>query len=272
MEIPEYPVTIFKGGICDTAALTPITDSLYLDSKEFDVAASHTLSKSQEGITGTTVITRELTSSHSLPRTLSSVVGLEPGQDAKKMEGHSSGAVDALEVLERLMIHCAAGYSVPDYMVVSRDHTLDASSGVALAVKAGPLKENRKYRINLNAESVARLFDIEKSLLIVHHEEDDSIVQTLSECEQIWEPGKLILPENKNELIARLSTMLDKGTIDTLEYLRQAYMLPSDTEAEDMYKRMEKRKDEFPPLNKEELDAQRQQQNRQIGLRRNNRQ
>ena len=97
MEIPEYPVTIFKGGICDTAALTPITDSLYLDSKEFDVAASHTLSKSQEGITGTTVITRELTSSHSLPRTLSSVVGLEPGQDAKKMEGHSSGAVDRSE-------------------------------------------------------------------------------------------------------------------------------------------------------------------------------
>lgn len=269
LDVPEYPIMIIKGGICDTSGLTPITDSLYLDSKEFDVAASHTLSKSQDNISGTTVITRELASPHALPRTIGGVIGLEPGHDAKKLDSGSAGANDALEVLERLMIHCAAGYSVPDYMVVSRDHTLDASSGVALQVKARPLVKNREYRVELNTQAVSKLFDIEKYLLAIHHSGDDEAVNLLLECSQTWDAGKLKLPENKNELVTRLSTMLDKGIIDVLEYIRQYYMLPSDVDAENMYTRMNERKDEFPPLNKEEMDAQRQQQTKQLGLTRN---
>jgi hypothetical protein len=266
VSVPEYPLIVIKGGICDTAELTPITDSLYLDSKAFDVAASHTLSKSQDNINGTIVITRDHESPHALPRTLSSAIALEPKQDAKKLDSDSSGAIDALEALERLMLHCAAGYSVPDYLVVSRDHTLTASSGVALQVKARPLIKNREYRAELNQQQVAKLFEIEKYLLAIHHEGDDTAVNLLLDCQQTWDPGALKLPEDKNELANRLSTLLDKGIIDVLEYLRSYYLLPSDVDAEEMYRRMNERKEEFPPLNKEAMDAQKP---KQLGLQRN---
>jgi hypothetical protein len=267
-DVPEYPLIVIKGGICDTSDLTPITDSLYLDSKAFDVAASHTLSKSQDNINGTVVITREHESPHALPRTLSAAIALEPKQDAKKLDSDSSGAIDALEVLERLMIHSAAGYGIPDYMIVSRDHTLDASSGVALQVKARPLVKNREYRFELNQQQVAKLFDVEKYLLAIHHEGDDEAINLLLACTQTWDPGALKLPENKNELVTRLSTMLDKGIIDVLEYIRSYYMLPDDVDAIEMYERMDERKDKFPPLNKEEMDERAKQNTRQLGIKR----
>lgn len=267
-DVPEYPLIVIKGGICDTDALTPMTQSLYLDSIEFDVAASHTLSKSQENINGVTVIRKEAHDAiDALPRTVSPIMALQYGQIAEKLASDSGGSIDALEVLERLMMHCAAGYSVPDYMIVSRDHTLDASSGVALQIKARPLVKNREYRTELNKTSIAKLFDIERYLLEIHHDGDDSEVALLLECSQDWDPGQLKLPENKNELVTRLTMMLDKGIIDVLEYIRQYYMLPSDVDAEEMYTRMSERKDEFPALNKEEMDEQRN--NRPLGLQRN---
>ena len=267
-DIPEYPLIVIKGGICDTSALTPMTESLYKDALEFDVAASHTLSKSQENINGVTVIRKETHDAiDALPRIISPTMALQYGQIAEKLASDSGGSIDALEVLERLMMHCAAGYSVPDYMIVSRDHTLDASSGVALQVKARPLVKNREYRTELNKTAVAKLYDIEKYLLEIHHKGDDAEVALLLECTQDWDPGQLKLPENKNELVTRLTMMLDKGIIDVLEYIRQYYMLPSDVDAEEMYTRMSERKDEFPALNKEEMDEKAQQ--RPLGLQRN---
>jgi hypothetical protein len=270
LNTPEYPIVIIQGGITDSHDLTPITSSLYHNTLEIDLAASHILAGTQDGISGTIVVSREkIGAPHALPRVVSGAMALEPGQSADRLPSDSSGALTALETLERLMIHIASGYSVPDYMVVSRDHTLDASSGVALEIKARPLSKKRAYRAELNELAVNKIFQIEKALIGVHHEGDDSVVSTLLECDQTWDPGCIRLPENKVEQVQRLTGMLNAGVIDIIEYLRQTFTLSSDVEAMEIYDRMSDRAGEYPALNKEEKDEQEKQRTTRLGLQRN---
>ena len=247
--IPEYPIAIIKGGTTDAEVLFPTTESLYVDSKEFDTAASHLLGTSQDAARGTNVLERtELGMGKPLPKSLKGDVALESGMSIKH-ESHDSGAsVDAMSVQKDLMIELASGYSVPDYMVTSEDHAIEASSGIALQVKTRPLKKNREDRIETNAVTVERIFTIEKCLIKMFSEAPESDKQTLFDCVQTWEAGELKLPENKKEVAERIISLMDKGILDTIAAIREYYQLSTDQEAIEIYEQMQERKGKYDTL------------------------
>jgi hypothetical protein len=247
--LPEYPIAIIKGGTTDAEVLMPTTESLYVDSKEFDTAASHTLGASQIASRGTNAVTRtEQGMGKSLPKSLHGDVAFESGIEFKHHQLNSVAAKDALLVLKDLMIELASGYAVPDYMVTSEDHAIEASSGVALQVKTRPLKKDRENRIEINAIAVERVFTIEKSLIKMFSTAPESDKQTLFECVQTWEAGELKLPENKKEAAERIISLMNKGILDTIAGIREYYQLSTDAEAIEIYETMQERKGKYDSL------------------------
>jgi hypothetical protein len=257
LDLPEYPISVLYGGTTDVGGVMPVSESLYRSSLSIDVAASHLLGTSQDAAQGMLKFKRETpaAASQPLPDKVIGAADLPPGVDAEHVDFHSSASKDAMDVLKEMMIQTGAGFGVPDYMVVTEDHTLDASSGVALAIKTRPLRKYRDSRIEENTSSVLRQFEVERSLLHLYYQESDEKEgreSQLWECSQTWDPGELILPENKKESAERLTLLMDKGIIDTIAAIREHYQLPSDDEAIEMYDKMKGRKEEYPPLLKEE--------------------
>jgi hypothetical protein len=149
-----------------------------------------------------------------------------------------------------MMVDAAAGFSVPDYMVVSEDHTLDASSGIALEVKTRSLIQDRNNRIDENIRSINKIFRIEQIYIELFSKAEQSTIDLLSECHQVWDAGEFNLPENKKELVDGISVLMGLGLMDTVEGIRKWYQLPNDVEAKAFYEKMKERAEEFPPLNK----------------------
>jgi hypothetical protein len=250
LALPEYPIGIILGGTTKSASLLPISTSLYHDSVEFDVASSHLLSISQEQARGARVVeVSEQGANQPLPRTLSGYIVAQIGQKVVDFPGNASGSADAMKVKRDLAIDLAAGYSVPDYMVVSEDYTVDASSGIALAVKTRPLKKNREYRIGLNSLQIKKIFDIEKCLIVAHDQDvDDKTAKVLLESTQVWDAGELTLPENKKESAERIKLLGEIGVLDMIAQIREYFQLPTEAEAIEVYEKYRGRATEYPPL------------------------
>jgi hypothetical protein len=268
LNLPEYPIAVIYGGTTDDQdVVCPITDSLYRDSLEFDVAASHLLSGSQDDVAGTDVITRsEVGACAPLPLSTRGTVVLQPGLTFGREMGDASAKDAAEQIHVAKMIQAASGYGVPDYMVVSQDHTLDASSGVALQIKARPLVKNRERRVDDNEASIRRVFKIEQGLIrLFDQSANEAEIKLLSECSQLWDPGELKLPENRKEKAETLSLMLKDGVIDIIYYIREINQLPSDDDAIALYDSMKERGTEYTPL-----VSMQPQQPRTVGLRRTN--
>jgi hypothetical protein len=248
--VPEYPISIIYSGMTEnTGEMMPITTSLYRKCIEFSRAASHTLSTSQDAAAG--CIGVETTSegrNAPIPKSYNKFRTF-PGQTVVSHDRDSSSQEAAYSILKGLMIDAAGGFSVPDYMVVSEDHTLDASSGIALEVKTRPLIQDRQNRIDENAASVRKIFEIEKAYISLFSTAKEGDINLLEECEQKWDAGPYNLPENKLEAAQRITAMTELGLMDTIEGIRQYYRLPDDVEAKEMYRKMEERAEEFPPLN-----------------------
>lgn len=258
-DLPEIPLAVLIGGTVDAEVLCPTFDTLYRQSLIFDKKTSHILDKVEDKAVGTLALTRDV-QAHSmpLPRRVTGVVALQPGQGIEDI-AHDATACDIAHNIKRMdMIDAAASYAVPDFMVVSEDHTIDASSGRALDIKARPLKKDRKNLIDLNGPYVDRLFEIERSTLEFMAEEDPSILTALSQCHQEWEAGPLVLPEDKSEVAQRIIALGNAGIMDTIAQIQEYYQLPSDQEAIDLYNRMNDRKEEFPPLNQEQKEREQQ--------------
>jgi hypothetical protein len=252
-DVPEYPIAIIRGGITNAKLLLPTTTSLYDDAVEFDVASSHLLSNSQRASGGTLAISLDDQGvSRPLPRTIDGAMVLYPGQTAEFLQRDAAGTQQAMETLKDLMIHMASGYSVPDYMVVSEDHTVDASSGVAMEVKSKPLKKNRDLRVKQNTKEIDRIFRIEQALIWMFYEGDDAGKNLLAECDQEWNPGRLTMPESKKDKSARIKELKESGIYDEIEAIRDWYDLATDEEAIEIYNKRKDRAKEFPPLNKPE--------------------
>jgi hypothetical protein len=265
--LPEYPISIIYSGIADsTSDMMPVSTSLYRQCIEFSRAASHTLSTSQDAAAGSIGVETTAEGRNApIPKSLNKF-RLFPGQKVVSVARDSASQEAAYTILKGLMIDAASGFSVPDYMVVSEDHTLDASSGIALEVKTRPLIQDRNNRIDENEASVRKIFLVEKAYISMFGPAGDSAaIALLEECEQHWDPGAYNLPENKLEAANRVNIMTELGIMDAVEGIREYYGLANDTEAKEFYQKMAERADEFPPLGKPEEPEV----SPQIGLRRN---
>lgn len=261
LDVPEIPLAVMYGGTTRDEVLCPVFRTLYEQSMIFDKKGSHIFETVEEKAVGTLAIERDPTANGMpLPRKLSGKVALQPGQTIRDI-AHDATAADIAHNISRMnMVDVAASYSVPDFMVVSEDHTVDASSGRALDIKARPLKKDRKNMVDLNGPYVDRLFQIERSLLgFVDSEEDpDPMIAELLAATQNWEAGSLHLPEDKKEVAERIIALTQGGFMDTIAGIREYYQLPSDEDAKAKYKEMADRMEEFPPLNQAEKDRERE--------------
>jgi len=247
--LPEFPLVIIDGNICDSVDVFPTTDCLYRQSLEIDVAISHILGRSQKQMVGTRAIHKlSNDADNTLPRSLDGDVSLGYGQELKSYDGSIVGSKGALEIAEKLMIHLGASYNVPDYMISSKDYTVEASSGVALKVKALGLIKDRENRIRQNKQQVLKIFDIEKSYLYMFSSIQEAMKARLLECYLSWSAGQLKLPEDKTQISNRIVTLIDKGVIDTVEGIKEYHGFATDKEAKAEYNKYRDRADEFPPL------------------------
>ena len=250
LDLPEYPLTVIVGGITDSDGPMPITYSLYEDCKEFDIQGSHLASTSQEAARGTRAIERsEMAKTMPLPKTTGGDVALMPGQKMVDVPHNGENSVHATTVLKDLMKSVGSGYSLADYMVVSEDHLLDASSGVALAVKTMPLQKFRRARVDENQSAIYKLFQIEKSYIAMFAEPDErAAANLLMQCEQTWDAGELILPENKMEEANRIISLKKEKILDEISAIQEYYKFATEDEAIEHYEKMRQRQKDYPPI------------------------
>jgi hypothetical protein len=255
IDIPEYPIAVINSCMVEKLESFPTYTTLRDDCLEFSRAASHTLGKSQEAASSTITISDNgsgMSSGKPLPRTLSGAISLSPGQKIDSIPHDSASCDTAYSILRNLMVDTAAGYYVPDFMVVSEDQSIDSSSGIALQIKTRPLRKFRQLRIEDNGPSVKKIFEIERALIGLHAKADIADVNMLMSCSQTWDAGDISLPENKLESANRISILMDKGIMDTIAAIREYYQLPTDEEAIALYDTMKEREEQYKPIGKEE--------------------
>jgi hypothetical protein len=247
--VPEFPIIPIMGVTQSTSTPFPVSTSLYEDDIEFTITASHILSKGDDAAGGTDIIELDQVGAGApLPKTLSGAITTLPGQTYRHESRNAADVKTAWEAVQMLKVASASGYAVPDYMMVSEDYALEASSGIALQVKTRPLVKERQRLELINKTNVARIFEIEKALLNMHLADRYRNVESLLPLHMEWSAGPLELPENKQEKAQRLVTLMDKGVIDVIAAIREYNNFATDGEAEEEYNRMKARQQEFPPL------------------------
>lgn len=250
MDLPEYPVFTIHSGLVRRDTLFPITDSLLMEALEADVAASHIRATSGDNAKGTLAFSKSDAGGHQpVPKNLRGEVILEPGQKLESIKHDSSASKIAWELLESEMVSTSQGYTVPDFYVSTRDHTVESASGVALKVRARQLIKLRDRRAALNGASVEKSFLIDKALISLMAEADESTIALLESCEQTWDPGQQDLPEDEEKQINAIERLQDLGIVDTIEAIRIVYNLGNEAEAIDKYEQLKKRSEKYPPLN-----------------------
>jgi hypothetical protein len=253
--IPEYPLAIFYGGHVRRDRLFPLSLSLLEEALEADVAASHIRSTSQDYARGTLALEREQSAmTLPLPRNLRGDVALMPGQKITAPSGDAGAGDVAWRLLKESNIAAAQGFGVPDFYVSSEDHTLEASSGVALKVRATPLEKFRNEQVTINRPSVDKVFEVEKAFLDLYI--DTPEVTQLVSCTQQWDPGPLDYPEDEGLIVENVIKLVDRGFYDTIEAIQTIYQLPSEADAIDKYEALKKRGEQYPPLNKSALEGE----------------
>lgn len=248
IETPEYPIAVVYGGTVSDDSLLPLSDSLMQDSLEVDIAASQIRGSAARNSDGTRTLEKNDSGQQTLPRTLHGDVILENGQKLTALVADSNATKTSWELLEAQMVSIASGYLVPDYFVSSKDHTVEAASGVALKVRSKPMLKFRENRIDINEPSIYRLFEIERTFISLFAEGEEGIIKKLEECEQQWNAGEMIAPENAVEKTNVLGQLYDLGVYDTIETIRVQYNLGSEAEAIDKYEQLLERSKQYPSL------------------------
>ena len=256
--LPEYPLAIFYGGHVRRDRLFPISTSVLEEALEADITASHLRAVSNDHARGARVLYREQKAAGKpLPTSLYGNVSLEPGQKLEACDNDPSGVEVGWTLLKEGNTAAAQGYAVPDFLVSSEDHTLDASSGVALKIRSTGLKKFRSERIGINRPSVDKVFAIEKGLILLFSDAPEATA--LEDCSQVWEPGQLEFPENMTEVVANVKELVSMGVYDTIEAMQVIYQLPSEQDAINRYEALKKRAEKCPPLNASPVDELAQQ-------------
>lgn len=254
IDLPEYPLVMFYGGHVRRDRLFPLSASLLEESLEADVTASHLRATSADNARGTLALEREqMAAGVPLPDHLYGEVSLEPGQKIVRVPAESTGSITGWEILQQEAVASAAGYGVPDYYVSSQDHTVEASSGVALKIRTGPLIKFRDKRIAINTPSVAKVFEIEKVMIAMFADGDASLIRQLESAGQLWDAGEKDLPEEMTEVVETAEKLYARGIYDDIEYIRVIYRLPTEAEAIAKYEELKARGEKYPAIKEQEI-------------------
>lgn len=251
-DLPEYPVAIIHSGLVRRDTLFPVSQSLLSEALEADISASHIRATSGDNARGTKAFTKsDNAGTQPLPQSLSGEVTLEPGQKLEQVLADSNAPKIAWDLLQEGMVASGLGFTVPDFYLSSKDHTVEAASGAALRVRSGQLAKLRGRRVELNAPAVKKIFTIEKILiaLMAPKETDAAAIELLESCEQTWDPGTPESPETEAEKVAAVKELVALGIYDTIEAIRVVYNLGSESEAIEKYQQLAKRAKQYPPLN-----------------------
>jgi len=235
----EYPIAILRGGVTITSdTLTPISTSMYESVTEIDLAFSRLLKDGLNAARGKDIITNELGAP--LPRSLEGIVALQKGQTLNVLGRTAKEAMDAIEVVKDEISTLASGFGVPGYMVIA-EPTSVPQSGIALAIRTTPLIETRNRRIKLNKDQVEKIYQIERGLLEVHGD------VKLPKAKQVWNPGRVVIPETEAEQLANLSAAMEKKLKSYVRAVRDYYNLPDDDAAVEMIEKIAQQNAENPP-------------------------
>lgn len=255
IDLPEYPFVLFYGGHVRRDRLFPLSASLLEESLEADVTASHLRATANDNARGTLALNRDqMAAASPLPDHLYGEVSLEPGQTIERVDADVNGTKIGWEILREETVASAAGYGVPDYMVSSEDHTVEASSGVALKIRTGPLIKFRDKRIAINTPSVGKVFEIEKALIAMFADGEEDLIRKLETAGQLWDAGEQDLPEEMSDVVETAETLYERGIYDDIEYIRVVYRLPTEAEAIAKYEELKARSEKYPPIKEEEVD------------------
>jgi hypothetical protein len=205
---------------------------------EVDLAYSRLMKDALSAATGKTLVTNE--QGAPLPRSLEGAVALQKGQTLEVTGRPAINAKFALDVINDDAVLLGSGFGVPGYMIVT-DSLAVPTSGIALAIRTKPLIEARERRVKLNRTQVNKVYHIERGLLEVHSD------TTLPQAKQVWNPGRMMVPETEMEKINNLSMAMDKKLKSYVRAVRDYYDLPDDDAAVEMIEKIEQQNVENPP-------------------------
>lgn len=248
-EVPEFPLVLIRSGLVREDRLIPLSEGLLQESLEADVAATHIRATSGDNAKGTRVFTKSDAGGHQvIPRAVRGDVSLEVGQTLDEIHGDINAPRIAWDLLKEEMTSAGQGWCVPDFHLRSEDYTVEASSGVALKQRSRQLFKLRERRKAKNAPAVRRLFQIEKALISIFADGEDSAILLLEQCDQMWDPGEQDIPVDPAIVTSEIQRCLDLGLYDAIEAIRVKYDLSSEAEAIDKYELLAARAKKYPPL------------------------
>ncbi len=238
---PEYPIFILLGGLSKTSdVLCPVNTSLYESCLEFDVGISALAKDALVNSKGTNKIHNDF--GNPLPAAWEGNVELSKGQDIEKVTHSNSNAQAAFEIFKGTARSVAEGFSVPGSFVIEEPGGTPELPGTA-ARHMLPLLDDHEMRVNLNKAAIDRLWQIERGLYEIHTGKP----LAGPDVEQVWNPGRFIMPQDETEMIANEKAKLDAGAISYVRYVRNINGLPTDKAAKEYIELIEKQNTETPP-------------------------
>lgn len=211
---PEYPLVIWRGSTTGyNKFILPITDALYTESIEQDVACSRILTAALKSARGAWHFSREQGASSSLPANIDEGYGnLEPGQTVGLLHVPGQNIKEARETVERFGAYTSESNGVPSYKL---NVNVQVPSGAALLEMNKPSALEREKRYKLNQSAMSEIFSIEKALISIETGQDfgDGV-------EQVW----IVHPERAvktdKEVLEEAKLAKDAGIKDDAEIVK----------------------------------------------------
>jgi hypothetical protein len=234
----EYPVSILRGGVRKVVdELLPTSTSLYESCLEIELAWSRLLHGCSESMSGIDVIGLA-PGSVEIPKSLKKVV-LRANQTFQHFDT-ASGSEQA-QVLQIITTEISQGRNVPGYMVIGSPN-VQPESGISLAIQSAPLITFRGKRYRVNADSIERIFEIEKGII---GEYRGMVAKPLLGVKQIHDPGTWNPPRDEATRTEEIVADREAELIDHPEAVRRKHKLKTVAEAEDLILEYEQRDPDY---------------------------
>lgn len=240
----EYPFCLLYGGVGNVDLLHSDTTTYHV-AREFDIAASRILKAASDGAAGTVVISSDGTGGEGrMPRSIRGVVsmprGMQYGEYGYGAAGASLSAWDLL--MRQIQMYGETAANIGGFEVTP-DQGRAPESGFALSIRAHPKRQYRKQRIVINKGAVARIYEIERSLIAFH----STVEPPPATSYQVWTPGEMAIPRNPQEDYDLAEKLLTRGAISYLEFVRRVNGLETQAQARALLEQIAEQDAAFPP-------------------------